>query len=96
METFPDEIESQIRTDRRQHLKPGNKPLIKYTLSNPSHERKIRGSENGVSTLKHPINYYIHHLCLVEVKLNVNFSTANTDNEKWNDYEGINQAHKRL
>ena len=60
---FPDEIERQIlhaSTDRTQHLKPDNKPLIKYMHGNPatihtpeSHERKIGGgSQNGVSTLK--------------------------------------------
>ena len=58
---FPDEIERQIlhaSTDRTQHLKPDNKPLIKNMHSNPTihtperHERKIGGSENGVSTLK--------------------------------------------
>ena len=60
---FPDEIERKIlhdSTDRRLHLKPDNKPLIKYMPGNPAtihtpenHERKIGGgSQNGVSTLK--------------------------------------------
>ena len=59
---FTDEIERQIlhnSTDRTQHLKSDGKPLIKsFTKPNPTihipekHERKIGGSDNGVSTLK--------------------------------------------